>query len=196
MYHFLKSLVRIFYGLIHRIEIHGIENLPQDSGYIIAPNHVHYADPLIIGSYFPGHLRAMAKKELFKNPLLSRIITLLGAFPVDRDGNDIRAIKESLKILKDKQPLLIFPEGTRNPHTGGAHLDGKPGVPLLAARAGVPIVPVTIDSTYKLFSKVRILYHPPVMLSVEGGKKLSGDDFIPAINEILDEIYSHMELRQ
>lgn len=195
MYHLIKFLVKVFYGLIYRIRLEGLENIPKDEGFIVAPNHIHYADPLIVGAYYPGFINVMAKKELFKNPLLAKIISIMGAFPVDRQGNDIRAIKQSLKVLKAKQPLLIFPEGTRNKLPGKEHGDGKPGVPLIAMRSKVRIVPVTIDSSYKLFSLVRIIYHPPVSLEAYYGQKLATEDYIPIINEILDIIYKDVTLR-
>lgn len=195
MYLFLKTLVKLFYGLIYRIEIVGLERLPRGQALILAPNHIHFADPLIIGAYFPDHLHLMAKKELFRNPLLAKIISIMGAFPVDREGNDIRAIKQSLKVLKSDQPLLIFPEGTRNTLSGKAHLDGKPGVPVIAIRSKVPVVPVTIDSTYKWFSKVRITYHEPVSLAQYEGMKLDNEAYTEIINKILDQIYQQVELR-
>ena len=195
MFHIIKFLVKWFYGILYRIEITGLENIPPDEGVIIAPNHIHYADPLVVGAYYPGHLYLMAKKELFKNPLLAKTISIMGAFPVDRDGNDIRAIKESLKVLKSNSPLLIFPEGTRNSLLGKAHGDGKAGVPLIAIKAKVKIIPVTIDSTYKLFSKIRIIYHKPISLEQYAGQKLSTDEYTKIINEILDIIYEEVALR-
>ncbi len=195
MHLLIKTLLKIFYGLIYQIKISGIENIPQGEGVIIAPNHIHYTDPLIIGSYYPGHLYLMAKKELFKNPLLAKIISIMGAFPVDREGNDIRAIKESLKVLKANMPLLIFPEGTRNILPGKKHGDGKAGVPLIAIKSKVKIVPVTIDSTYRIFSKIRIVYHTPISLHEYEGKKLSSEEYTSIINEILDIIYEEVKLR-
>jgi 1-acyl-sn-glycerol-3-phosphate acyltransferase len=195
MYLIIKTLVKIFYGLIYRIEITGLENIPPNEGIIIAPNHIHYADPLIVGSYYPGFINVMAKKQLFKNRLLAKIITIMGAFPVDRDGNDIRAIKESLKILKAKMPLLIFPEGTRNKLPGKSHGDGKAGIPLIAIKSKVKIVPVTIDSSFKIFSKVRIIYHEPVSLQEYEGTKLTQEEYTSIINKILDIIYKDVELR-
>jgi 1-acyl-sn-glycerol-3-phosphate acyltransferase len=196
MFHLIKFILKTFYGLIYRIQIFGLENIPKDEAVIIAPNHIHYADPLIIGAYYPGYLSLMAKKELFNNKLLAKTIGIMGAFPVDRDGNDIKAIKLSLGILKKGQPLLIFPEGTRNMLPGKQHGSGKAGVPLLAYKTKVKIVPVTIDSTYKFLSPVRILYHEPITITWDSDTRISTDDYITIVDDILDGIYSHMELRE
>lgn len=196
MYHFLKFIIRVFYSIIYKIEITGEENIPQNEGIIIAPNHIHFVDPLIIGSFYKGHPYAMAKKELFKNPILSRIIRHLGAFPVDRDGNDIKAIKQSLKLLKENKALVIFPEGTRNDLPGKNHREGKAGTTLIAIRSKVRIVPVTIDSNFKFRDRVRIIYHEPISLEKYYGSRLTSDEYIQIMNEILDQIYEKMELRK
>ncbi|MBN2260894.1 MAG: 1-acyl-sn-glycerol-3-phosphate acyltransferase [Clostridiales bacterium] len=195
MYYFYKYIVKLFFMIFYRIQITGIENIPENEGFIIAPNHIHFHDPLIIGAFYPGKINLMAKKELFKNKLLAHIITTMGAFPVDRDGNDIKAIKKSLKILKEKKPLLIFPEGTRNPYKGKNHLDGKAGVVLIAVKSKVRIVPVTVDSKYHIFGKIKVIYHEPISLEEFYSQKLSSEEYIVIINKILDQIYQKMELR-
>ena len=96
----------------------------------------------------------MAKKEIFNNKILSFIVRRLGAFPVSRNEVDISAVKKSLKILKEDRVLGIFPEGTR---VNKLDLNNaKAGVSLLAIRSKSPVLPVYIESNYKLFSKVKI----------------------------------------
>ncbi|OPL08418.1 MAG: hypothetical protein AVO33_10705 [delta proteobacterium ML8_F1] len=196
MFSLIKFLVRTYYRLLFRIRIEGEENLPQHEGYLLAANHIHLHDPLVIGAFFPVRMRVMAKKEIFKNPLFNWVLTTMGAFSVDRGGNDIKAIKQSLKILKNKEPLLIFPEGTRNPYKGRRHLPGKAGVPLIALKSRVRIVPVTIDSSYRLFGVVRILYHPPIALWEKYPSKLSARDYEEIAEELLDQIYERVALNQ
>ncbi len=190
MFRLIKGLLKVYYRLLFRIHIEGEEHLPKDEGYLIAANHNHLHDPLIIGTFFPEKMYVMAKKEIFKNRLFTYVLTTMGAFSVDRDGNDIKAIKQSLKLLKAHHPLLIFPEGTRNPNKGRVHLPGKAGVPLIALRAGVKIIPVTIDSDYRPFSKVRILYHPPVALWEDYPDKLTTGAYEAIADELLDRIYA------
>lgn len=192
-YRLAKFVVRIFYNLFFKVEIVGEENLPQGCGYLLAPNHLSMHDPPLIGGFFPRlDLYAMSKKEAFDVWILKPILPRINVFPVDRDGNDITAIKTSLKILKRGDGLLIFPEGTRNKREDGKPLEAKPGLALIAIKAKVPIVPVTVDSTYKLFSKICITYHPPVSLKEYEGQKLDTETYQTIAQNILEIDYKHL----
>ncbi len=196
MYYVYKNIVKIFFIIFYRVHIYGLENLPRNEALIITPNHFSNYDPLVVGSFCPIKLHTMAKKELFENKVLAKIIKTMGVFPVDRGGNDIGAIKTSLKLLKDNEPLLLFPEGTRNTINPKIHLEGKPGVSLMAIRSKVKIVPVTIDSNYKLFGRINVFYHKPIELDKYYGQKLSTDEYTNIVNEILDIIYEKVELKK
>ena len=196
-YRFAKLVVRIYYRLFFKIEIEGEEHIPQDIGYMLAPNHLSMHDPPLIGGFFPRlDLYAMSKKEAFDVWILKPILPRINVFPVDRDGNDITAIKTSLKILKRGDGLLIFPEGTRNKKVDGTPLEAKPGVALIAIKAKVPVVPVTINSTYKLFSKIKIIYHPPVYLTDYQGKKLTTEEYQEITQSILQTAYNALDINQ
>jgi 1-acyl-sn-glycerol-3-phosphate acyltransferase len=196
-YRFAKFVVRIYYNLLFKVEIKGEENIPADSGYLVAPNHLSMHDPPLLGGFFPRFdLYAMSKKEAFDVWILKPILPRINVFPVDREGNDITAIKTSLKILKRGEGLLIFPEGTRNKKTDGTPLPAKPGVALIAIKAKVPVLPVTVDSSYKLFSKIKITYHPPVSLEEYYGQKLDTETYQKITQDILEIDYKHLEINQ
>lgn len=186
----IKFIFNLLYRIIYRVELVGLENWDPSQPKIVCPNHIDYKDPLVFGSIMPGYIRFMAKKELFSNRLFDWFFRGCGAFPVDRTANDIGAIKTALRLLKDGESVLIFAEGTRNP--GLTPLPPKAGVGMIAHKAGVPIQPVTIDSTYKLFSKIRITIHPLVTLQYEGKPTVA--DYENAVLGILNEIYTHIAL--
>jgi len=196
-YRFAKFVVRIYYNLFFKVKIVGLDNLPKDGGYMLAPNHLSMHDPPLLGGFFPRlDLYAMSKKEAFDVWILKPILPRINVFPVDREGNDITAIKTSLKILKRGDGLLIFPEGTRNKKTDGTPLEAKPGVALLAIKAKVPVVPITIDSTYKLFSQIVITYHPPVSLKEYEGQKLDTETYQEVTQDILKIAYNHLSINK
>lgn len=196
-YRFAKFVVRIYYNLFFKVKIVGLDNLPKDGGYMLAPNHLSMHDPPLLGGFFPRlDLYAMSKKEAFDVWILKPILPRINVFPVDREGNDITAIKTSLKILKRGDGLLIFPEGTRNKKTDGTPLEAKPGVALLAIKAKVPVVPITIDSTYKLFSQIVITYHPPVSLKEYEGQKLDTETYQEITQDILKIAYNHLSINK
>ena len=103
----------------------------------------------------------MAKKELFDIPPLRWLITRAGAFPVDRDGTDLTAMRNALAALKEQLPLVIFPEGHR--YTDGEIHEFKTGVAFIALRASVPIVPARIRTSYRPFAKVRVNIGEPLL---------------------------------
>jgi len=186
---FIKFIFNLLYKIIYRVEVVGLENWNPKQPKVVCPNHIDYKDPLVFGSFIPDFIRFMAKKELFSNRLFDWFFRSCGGFPVDRTGNDIGAVKTALRFLKAGESVLIFAEGTRNP--GLTPLPPKAGVGMIAHKAGVPIQPVTIDSTYKFFSKLRITIHPLVTLKFEG--KPTGPDYENAVLEILNTIYGHIE---
>ena len=114
----------------------------------------------------------LAKKELFKNKFVGGILKRLGAVKIDRDGTDLGAIKNCLKILKSNKKLLIFPEGTRVKGEDMTMGEVKHGTAMFAIKAKVPIVPIYISRKPKAFHKTVITYGKPFTLEEFYGKKL------------------------
>ena len=108
--------------LLYRIEVKGIENLPK-SGALLCPNHASDLDPVLIAICLPinYHLHYMAKAELFRKRLNGKVLRALGAFPVERDGADIGAVKTAMKKKLFRKTTIIF---------------GEPYVPNIAGRRG------------------------------------------------------------
>lgn len=142
LYKRLQSLGRAIALGLCRWDVEGLEHIPGDGPAIIAANHVSYLDPPLLGIVTPRPIRFVAKRELFQLPLLAGFLRLIGTFPVERSRPDLRAVRESLRVLQRGELLGIFPEGTRNKQ-GGL----KPflaGVGWLAIKARAPVVPVVI----------------------------------------------------
>lgn len=148
-------LVRLFARLFYGLEVTGLEHVPREGGAVIASNHVSSWDPPIVGVAINRKLEFMAKMELFDTPLKSAIMRGLRAFPVDRDAQDIGAIKEALRRLKEGRVIGIFVQGTRN--VGDA--EALDGASFLAQRAGVPIVPAAISRQGRAF---HVSFGPPL----------------------------------
>ena len=132
----VRSFAKLFYGL----HVSGTENVPAVGGAVLACNHLSTWDPPIVGSVTPRRLEFMAKKELFISPFSRAVMRGLRAFPVDRQGQDIGAIKEALRRLAEGRVIGIFVQGTRNVGDAAAF----DGAAFLAQRAKVPIVPAAI----------------------------------------------------
>ncbi len=155
--------------IAYRYRAAGTENLPRDSGYVLAAGHVSNVDPWAIGmALWPRRfLRFMGKSELFWFPL-GPFLAACGAFKVRRGQADYGAIATAVTLARDGHVIAMFPEGTRrskglrkkweaHAHTGAARI---------ALEAGVPLVPAGIKGTNELrrLGPISVRYGSPVML--------------------------------
>lgn len=156
----IKGVIAVFMKIFFRIKVIGKENIPAEGGCIICPNHKSYWDPPLVVAFNKRHINMIAKKELYKNPIIAWVGKIFNVFPVDRNGKDIEAVKHSLKVLKNGEILGIFPEGTRHGIEKGIKV--KSGAVQMAIKAGVPIIPAGINGDYKTFKKTKITYGEPI----------------------------------
>jgi 1-acyl-sn-glycerol-3-phosphate acyltransferase len=162
--------------LLFRLRASGREHLPREGGYVLSANHVSNLDPWPLGlPLFPRRqLRFMAKVELFRSPLWP-ILKTAGAFKVRRGEGDEAAIQTAVRLTREGEVVVIFPEGTRRrkglvkkhqarPHTGAARV---------ALEAKVPLIPAAIAGTDRIrrLGPLRVAYGPAVPLD-----DLHGDD--------------------
>ena len=151
LYTLCRWLAVPLFGGLYRCRVEGTENLPREGAVIVITNHKSNIDPVIAGMICDRPLRYMAKKELFGNAALRKLIVTLGAFPIDRGAGDRAALTTSLEILADGGVLLMFPEGHRKPDD--AVHEFLPGVGMLALRGGAPVVPLAMDGTQRMVAR-------------------------------------------
>jgi 1-acyl-sn-glycerol-3-phosphate acyltransferase len=170
LYATLKVPAVALMRLLFRLEVKGREHVPATGPVLIASNHVSVLDPPFVGGASPRELYFLAKEELFRVPVLGRLIAALNSRPVKRDGSDSRALKTALKLLEEERALLVFPEGTRG--VEGRLGEGKPGVGMLAVMSGASVVPAHISGTGRALppgralprlAKVRVRFGPPLV---------------------------------
>lgn len=188
------GVVKLFGGPVRalfRIKAYGTENIPRDRGVLICPNHTALWDVLVMSASTDVQIRYMAKKELFKIPVLGWLIKALGAFPVDRKGGDVAAIRKTVSILGEGSHVGIFPQGTRHPHKNPRDTEVRHGVGLIAYRAKCDVLPVYIKTKgnhVRPFKKTEIHFGTPIpfekLCFSEGGK----DEYKKASELIFDRV--------
>ena len=148
-------------GWIFRVKVVGRENEPAEGGFLVCANHTSATDAIVICYAFRRHqVRYMAKKELFSVPVIAPLIRMLGAFPVDRGGNDVGAIRRAVEMVKSGQSMGIFPQGHRYISVDPRTTPLKNGAALIATRAEADIVPAYImrkHNRFRLFRKTYVI---------------------------------------
>ena len=175
MFHFIQIIAALPLRMLFPTKIIGKKNIPNGA-CIISSNHTSNMDAVMLAVKTWEKKYYHEKKELFKNKLFGFILKKCGAVKIDRQANDVTAIKNCLKILKNNKKLVIFPEGTRVHNENMELGEVKHGVAMFAIKAKVPIVPMFITKTPKIFRRNRIYIGEPFTLEEFYGKKLTEEE--------------------
>lgn len=184
------KVLRPLYNLFWPSKVTGLENIPDEGGFIMCANHVHWRDPLFLAVRLSKRRYVyLAKAELFKNRFANLILGEkgLGAIPINRGQSDLNAIRTSLKIVADGHGLGIFPQGTRSRDNSPTPM--LSGVAMIAIRAGVPVIPVYLDGPYRRFHRVDVRVGRPVDIS-DFGRRCDRDTLDAVTQRIADAVWS------
>ena len=164
LYKLLKPLLWLLVKVLYNPKIVGKDNLIDIDGCIIASNHVHAFDPVMIIYSNKRIIHYLAKIELYKG-IMKYFYLSYGTIPVDRAKHNPLALNLAIEYLKNNEVIGIFPEGTRN-KTGEVLLPFKFGAVKMACRSGKKIIPCAISGSYKMFrSSVVIRYGKAIDVS-------------------------------
>ena len=167
-YRFFWSLLWLACKAWFRFRVVGGENLPADEAYILAPVHRSYLDTPVGGMVTARRQRFLGKESLWNNRAAGRFLTIVGGFPVERGTADRAALRACQDVLERGEPMVMFPEGTRQ-HGPVVEADlMHAGPAFVAARAGVPLVPMGIAGTDYAMPGSSMLIRPVRVVMVVG----------------------------
>jgi 1-acyl-sn-glycerol-3-phosphate acyltransferase len=170
-------LSRIFYTLIRglvvavsvgytRARIVGKHNVPKTGAFLLAPIHRSNIDTPLAAAVTSRRMRFMGKDSIWRFKPIGWIISSLGAFPVTRGSADREALKRCIAVLESGEPLVLFPEGTRQ--SGPVVQPLFDGAAYVAVKAGVPIIPVGIGGSEGVMPKGSKMIYPRKCVIVVG----------------------------
>ena len=166
MRNFVRGLIRFVFNRIARFEIHGYENVPKSGAFVIAVNHIGIIDIAMFHYVFDRFDMFIPVGEKWeKNAFVRWLARNLNFLFIDRFNPDLKALRKMIALMDAGNSLVIAPEGTRS--KTGALIEGKPGVAYLAARSGLPVVPVAITGTEDkvILGNLKRLRKSPVTLT-------------------------------
>lgn len=163
---FARGVVELFCRLYWRVEVSGRENLPKTGAYVLAPVHRSNIDTLISGCLTRRRIRFMGKDSLWKYKWSATLFESLGAFPVHRGTPDREALRRCEQAVRGGEPVVLFPEGTRQ--SGPTVQPLFEGAVFVAARTGVPIIPVGIGGSEWAMRKGKKGIYPVKVAAIIG----------------------------
>lgn len=198
---------RIFYFIIRglvvwatvaytRARVIGRHNIPRSGPFLLAPIHRSNIDTPLAAGVTRRRMRFMGKDSLWKFSPIGWILSALGAFPVSRGTADREALKRCIAVLEAGEPLVLFPEGTRQ--FGPVVQPLFDGAAYVAVKAGVPIIPVGIGGSEGVMPKGSKMIHPRKCVLVVGEPILATTDDtgrVPrsAVKDVTERLYSELQ---
>lgn len=200
---FSRIIYTIFRGIVvgvcvgyTRTRIVGRHNIPSTGAFLLAPIHRSNIDTPLAAAVTRRRLRFMGKDSIWKVKPIGWIVSALGAFPVSRGTADREALKRCIAVLEAGDPLVLFPEGTRQ--SGPVVHPLFDGAAYVAVKAGVPIIPVGIGGSERVMPKGSKMIYPRKCVVVVGEQIVvprdeSGKVARSAVKELTDTLSRELQ---
>ncbi len=197
-YRLIRVVLFITYRILFRFRYFGAERVPSETdsrGVILAPNHASYIDPPILGISLKRRVTFLAKEYLFKNFFVGVVLRGIGAYPIKSEKDDLKSIRDLIRLLKAGRCVVVFPEGTRS--ETGTFKEPESGIGFLAAKSRCVVVPVYVAGSFEAYPKgakkikatpVQVYYGKPFVPAEETSLMDSQDPYGAISREIMARI--------
>ncbi len=187
------SFYRSVFATYFRWRVYNHERVPLRGAVILAANHASFLDPPLVGSGLHRDINYLARKSLFRYPVLGWILRKVNAIPVDREGGGAAGLKAIMDRLHAGGAIILFPEGTRT--LDGQLQPARSGIGLTVIKSDAPVIPVRVFGTHRAWGKgVRV--PRPVSVAVKYGQPMCFDHLRAEAKECskvrLKEIYQQV----
>ena len=162
----VRGLVVFLCLVVTRVKVVGRERIPATGAFVLAPIHRSNIDTPLAAAVTRRRMRFMGKDSLWRNGAMGWVLSALGGFPVSRGTADREALRRCVAVLESGEPLVLFPEGTRQ--SGPTVHPLFDGAAYVAVKAGVPIIPVGIGGSERVMPKGSKMIHPRKCVMIIG----------------------------
>lgn len=169
-YGFFKGLTGLALRPVVRVEVTGLERVPETGPFILLANHQSLLDPILVQGAIRRPVHSMTKSTQFGHPFMGWVMPRINAFPTRRYRVDPQAVRVVLRRLEDGKAVGIYPEGERS--WDGRLQALRRGTVRVILKAGVPVIPCGVSGTYGVWPRwsrrlrrrrVRIRFGEPIL---------------------------------
>lgn len=195
VYNIFYNLAKLLARMIFSMRVIHPERMVESGPLLIAVNHSSFFDPPLAGICSRRGVYYLARKTLLKWPFFGPLFPAMNVIPVERDGNDMSALREVIKKVKDGNAVLLFPEGTRS--VDGHLQPARAGIGLVIAKTGAPVLPMRIFGAYEAFpknahrfqpSQITVVIGEPIHFTAEEISNTSRETYQVLSNRVMEAI--------
>ena len=195
VYFIFSNLAKIIARVFFRMRVVGRENMVEEGPLILAVNHASFFDPPLAGICSRRAVYYLARKTLLKWPFFGPLFPDMNVIPVERDGNDMSALREVIKKVREGNGIVLFPEGTRS--RDGRLQPARAGIGFVIAKTGAPVLPMRIFGAYDAFpkgarrlrfTKITVVIGRPIRFSPEELANATRETYQVLSNRVMDAI--------
>ncbi len=170
-----------------KVDVQGLERVPQQGQFILVANHQSHFDPVVIIGLIQRHLRFVAKAELYRIPLFGAAMRMTGNLKVDRKGSehDRQVMQEAAQAVRERVSIVFFAEGTRT--DDGVLRPFKKGAAALAIAAQVPVLPLALAGTKDILPKRGSMVRGGQRVAMRVGEPLPTEGMTPFERDALTQ---------